>query len=199
MSIVSGERSDTPPPRPPEAPQAYRAPDEPGESQGPQGLRETGAAEEPRAPEGEAGARLRWLLDQLTSQLAGVHAAVLVSTDGLQLLSTDNGQGPPRGRAPGPEGSTADLATVVSGLASLTAGTAKLMRGGKVLQTMVTMRRCALIVMGVNEHALLGLHVAPHCDLAEVGYRMTLTAAEVGTLLDEELRERLRELVDGTD
>lgn len=134
---------------------------------------------------------LRWLLDNLAAEAPGVREVVVVSSDGLPLLATE----PPPGVAdPEGEGSRiGELATVVSGLASLTTGAAALMDGGSVKQTMVAMDRGNLLVMTVGDGALLGVLSAPESDLTVVGYHMALFVGRAGHALTPELRRELRE------
>ena len=84
---------------------------------------------------------LHWLLSNLVEEVPGVRSVAVVSSDGLLLLSSDPAQNaaPAACRPDGPRGSSADLATVVSGIGSLTIGAAGLMDGGGVKQTMVAM------------------------------------------------------------
>lgn len=93
----------------------------------------------------------------------------------------------------GPKGSSGDLATIVSGVGSLTLGAAKLMDGGKVKQTMVAMDEGALFVMTIGDGSLLGVHATPDCDMNVIGYHMALFVGRAGHVLTPELRSELRE------
>ncbi|MDJ1135235.1 roadblock/LC7 domain-containing protein [Streptomyces iconiensis] len=97
------------------------------------------------------------------------------------------------GESTGPKGSSADLATIVSGVGSLTLGAAKLMDGGKVKQTMVAMDEGALFVMTIGDGSLLGVHATPDCDMNVIGYHMALFVGRAGHVLTPELRSELRE------
>jgi predicted regulator of Ras-like GTPase activity (Roadblock/LC7/MglB family) len=112
----------------------------------------------------------------------------------------------PRGKAPtrppnegqaeadsGPQGSSSDLATIVSGLGSLTLGAAKLIEGGEVRQTMVSMEEGSLFVMTIGDGSLLGVHATPDCDMSVIGYHMALFVGRAGHVLTPELRSELRE------
>jgi predicted regulator of Ras-like GTPase activity (Roadblock/LC7/MglB family) len=162
---------------------------------------------------------LRWLLANLVDEVPGVRSVAVVSSDGLLLLSSDPGRtaepadgrdreehgggergdaGAPRrepgGRRPdrGPRGSGADLATIVSGLGSLTQGASKLMDAGAVKQTMVAMDEGSLFVMSISDGSLLGVHAAPDCDMSVVAYHMALFVGRAGHVLTPELRTELR-------
>ena len=179
---------------------------------------------------------LRWLLNGLIDEVPGIRSVVVVSSDGLLLLSSDPGEaqapeegsdpaaladareGPDSAAAPagwaesarasadggdgtaaadaaasgGPRGSSADLATVVSGVGSLTLGAAELMDGGAVRQTMVAMNEGALFVMSISDGSLLGVHTDRGCDMNVVAYHMALFVGRAGHVLTPELRNELR-------
>lgn len=167
---------------------------------------------------------LRWLLDNLVDEVAGVLSVAVVSSDGLLLLSSDpkheegpdddrpsgtfgeeagESDGGPYSGAPappvreqsgrrGPKGTSADLATIVSGLGSLTLGAAKLMNGGKIRQTMIAMDEGSLFVMSISDGSLLGVHATPDCDMSVIAYHMALFVGRAGHVLTPELRTELR-------
>ncbi|WP_240134942.1 roadblock/LC7 domain-containing protein [Streptomyces sp. MUM 178J] len=137
---------------------------------------------------------LHWLLGNLVEEVPGVRSVAVVSSDGLLLLSSDPDENaaPAAPRPKGPKGSSADLATIVSGLASLTVGAAKLMGGGQVRQTMVAMQEGSVFVMSISDGSLLGVHAAPDCDMSVVAYHMALFVGRAGHVLTPELRSELR-------
>jgi predicted regulator of Ras-like GTPase activity (Roadblock/LC7/MglB family) len=96
------------------------------------------------------------------------------------------------GGGDGPRGSSADLATIVSGLGSLTNGAAKLMDGGPVKQTMITMDEGSVFVMAISDGSLLGVHATPDCDMNVIAYHMALFVGRAGHVLTPELRSELR-------
>ncbi|WKX72563.1 roadblock/LC7 domain-containing protein [Streptomyces sp. P1-3] len=139
---------------------------------------------------------LHWLLANLVEEVPGVRSVAVVSSDGLLLLSSD-----PQARASavgdptaqdGPKGSSADLATIVSGLGSLTLGASQLMDGGGVKQTMVAMDEGSLFVMSISDGSLLGVHATPDCDMSVIAYHMALFVGRAGHVLTPELRSELR-------
>ncbi|MEU7279600.1 roadblock/LC7 domain-containing protein [Streptomyces sp. NPDC045431] len=139
---------------------------------------------------------LHWLLGNLVEEVPGVRSVAVVSSDGLLLLSSDpEGTTPaapsPR-RSDGPRGSSADLATIVSGLGSLTIGAAKLMDGGGVKQTMIAMEEGSVFVMSISDGSLLGVHATPDCDMSVIAYHMALFVGRAGHVLTPELRSELR-------
>ncbi|MFF2652893.1 roadblock/LC7 domain-containing protein [Streptomyces sp. NPDC058045] len=141
---------------------------------------------------------LHWLLTNLVEEVPGLLSVAVVSSDGLLLLSSD----PERDRSRsdkskpstgGPRGSAADLATIVSGLGSLTIGAAKLMGAGTVKQTMVAMDEGSLFVTSISDGSLLGVHATPDCDMSVVAYHMALFVGRAGHVLTPELRSELRQ------
>ncbi|MEU7027003.1 roadblock/LC7 domain-containing protein [Streptomyces sp. NPDC015232] len=145
---------------------------------------------------------LQWLLGNLVEEVPGVRSVAVVSSDGLLLLSSDPDvqAGPPAGdRADGPRGSSADLATIVSGIGSLTVGAARLMDGGGVKQTMVAMEEGSVFVMSISDGSLLGVHATPDCDMSVVAYHMALFVGRAGHVLTPELRSELAKSARSTE
>ena len=140
---------------------------------------------------------LHWLLTNLVEEVPGIQSVAVVSSDGLLLLSSDPGRNDEarqtRGTKPtGPRGSSADLATIVSGIGSLTIGAAKLMDGGAVKHTMVAMEEGSLFVMSISDGSLLGVHGSADCDMSVVAYHMAQFVGRAGHVLTPELRSELR-------
>jgi predicted regulator of Ras-like GTPase activity (Roadblock/LC7/MglB family) len=140
---------------------------------------------------------LHWLLTNLVEEVPGIQSVAVVSSDGLLLLSSDPGRNDEARQAratkpTGPRGSSADLATIVSGIGSLTIGAAKLMDGGAVKHTMVAMDEGSLFVMSISDGSLLGVHGSADCDMSVVAYHMALFVGRAGHVLTPELRGELR-------
>ncbi|PJE96249.1 dynein regulation protein LC7 [Streptomyces carminius] len=133
---------------------------------------------------------------------AGAVGATAESTEAAEAADATAAAGGGKPRPPvrgtdgggrgGPRTSGADLATIVSGLASLTQGAAKLTDAGAVRQTMVTMDEGALFVMAISDGSLLGVHAEPDCDMSVVAYHMALFVGRAGHVLTPELRTELR-------
>ncbi|MFF3333671.1 roadblock/LC7 domain-containing protein [Streptomyces sp. NPDC002888] len=141
---------------------------------------------------------LHWLLTNLVEEVPGIQSVAVVSSDGLLLLSSDHGRNAEARRAQtgkptGPRGSSADLATIVSGIGSLTVGAAKLMEFGPVRHTMVAMDEGSLFVMAISDGSLLGVHGSADCDMSVVAYHMALFVGRAGHVLTPELRSELRQ------
>jgi predicted regulator of Ras-like GTPase activity (Roadblock/LC7/MglB family) len=145
----------------------------------------------------------QWLLDNLVAEVHGIHSVAVVSSDGLLLLGSEPDGGPDAASGqnmteapahPGLAGqSRMDLAAVVSGLASLTVGAARLMDGGRVRQTTVAMTDGVLVVMSISDGSLLGVHAAADCDMSVVAYQMAMFVARAGHVLTPALRSELRQ------
>jgi predicted regulator of Ras-like GTPase activity (Roadblock/LC7/MglB family) len=140
---------------------------------------------------------LHWLLANLVEEVPGIQSVAVVSSDGLLLLSSDPGRNEEARQAreaprTGPRGSAADLATVVSGVGSLTVGAARLMDFGTVKHTMVAMEEGSLFVMSISDGSLLGVHGSADCDMSVVAYHMALFVGRAGHVLTPELRTELR-------
>ena len=139
---------------------------------------------------------LHWLLTNLVEEVPGIQSVAVVSSDGLLLLSSDPGRNTEARRSrpvTGPRGSSADLATIVSGIGSLTIGAARLMDSGPVKHTMVAMDEGSLFVMSISDGSLLGVHGSPDCDMSIVAYHMALFVGRAGHVLTPELRTELRQ------
>ncbi|MCG7208048.1 MULTISPECIES: roadblock/LC7 domain-containing protein [Streptomyces] len=140
---------------------------------------------------------LHWLLSNLVEEVPGIQSVAVVSSDGLLLLSSDTSRNEAAREAQsekrkGPRGSAADLATIVSGIGSLTVGAAKLMDSGPVKHTMVAMDEGSLFVMSISDGSLLGVHGSAECDMSVVAYHMALFVGRAGHVLTPELRSELR-------
>jgi predicted regulator of Ras-like GTPase activity (Roadblock/LC7/MglB family) len=147
---------------------------------------------------------LHWLLTNLVEEVPGLLSVAVVSSDGLLLLSSDPGRNAEAREAhserpQGPRGSAADLATIVSGIGSLTIGAAKLMEFGGVKQTMVAMDEGSLFVMSISDGSLLGVHGSPDCDMSVVAYHMALFVGRAGHVLTPELRGELRKSLEAEE
>jgi predicted regulator of Ras-like GTPase activity (Roadblock/LC7/MglB family) len=141
---------------------------------------------------------LHFLLTNLVEEVPGVQSVAVVSSDGLLLLSSDAERNAEAreardGKPAGPRGSSADLATVVSGIGSLTLGAAKLMDFGATKHTMITMDDGSLFVMSISDGSLLGVHGSADCDMSVVAYHMALFVGRAGHVLTPELRSELRQ------
>ena len=141
---------------------------------------------------------LQWLLENFVEEVPGVRLVAVVSSDGLLLLTSrpelkavEPESGPSR-----PSDARMDLAAVVSGLASLTVGAARLMDGGKVRQTTVAMEDGMLFVMSISDGSLLGVHATADCDLSVIAYHMARFVGRAGHVLTPAIRSELRQAME---
>ncbi|HZC99169.1 MAG TPA: roadblock/LC7 domain-containing protein [Actinomycetes bacterium] len=125
---------------------------------------------------------LNWLVNTFVSNTAGVTHAIVVSSDGLLLAIS---QQLDRARAD-------QLAAVASGMASLTAGAARLLGAGRVNQTVVEMERGFVFVTTISDGSCLAALAGPSCDVGLVGYEMALLVARAGDVLTPQLRAELQ-------
>lgn len=145
----------------------------------------------------------QWLLHKFIEEVPGVRSVAVVSSDGLLLLGSEPDDAPSANagqntlEAPAHPGLAGqgrmDLAAVVSGLASLTVGAARLMDGGRVRQTTVAMTDGVLVVMSISDGSLLGVHASADCDMSVVAYHMAMFVGRAGHVLTPALRSELRQ------
>jgi predicted regulator of Ras-like GTPase activity (Roadblock/LC7/MglB family) len=143
---------------------------------------------------------LQWLLTNFVEEAPGVCSVAVISSDGLLLLTSEETDTREEAvEVTGPAGSSADLATVVSGIASLTDGASRLMEGGTVRQTAVAMENGSVFVMSISDGSLLGVHATADCDMSVVAYHMALFVGRAGHVLTPELRSELRQAIESAD
>jgi uncharacterized protein len=121
---------------------------------------------------------LDWLVSNFVRDVAGVSHAILVSADGLLQASS----------AQLPLDRAEQLAAVTSGLASLSAGAARLFDGGPVLQSVVEMQNGYLLLMGVGDGSQLATLASTSCDIGQVGYEMAVLVDRVGKTVQASAR-----------
>lgn len=121
-----------------------------------------------------AASGLDWLMVSFARQVPDVAHAITVSGDGLRLACS----------ADLPIDQADHLAAVISGLASLTGGAARVMLAGTVRQTIVDMDGGVMLLMAVGDLALLGVLAAPGCDLGQIGYETAMLVNRVADALD---------------
>jgi len=121
-----------------------------------------------------------WIVTKFVDDVPGTAHAVLVSTDGLLMASSE---GLPADRAE-------QVAAVSSGLASLAVGAARLFEGGPVLQTIVEMQQGYLLLMAVGDGSHLAVLTQGNADIGQVGYEMALLVDRVGRMVQAQARVR---------
>jgi predicted regulator of Ras-like GTPase activity (Roadblock/LC7/MglB family) len=116
---------------------------------------------------------LSWLIIGFTERVPGVEHAAVVSADGVPLAVSDGI--PPR--------RLEHLAAITTGLNSLANGTAQIVNGGAVTQTLVTMRRGVLVIVAISDGSSLAALALVDADLDQVAYEMTVLAEQAGAVL----------------
>jgi uncharacterized protein len=124
------------------------------------------------------GASLDWLVARFAREVAGVSHAILVSADGLLMAASEH--------IPGERAD--QLAAVASGLASLSAGAARLFEGGNVLQSVVEMDNGYLLLMRVGDGSNLAALANRGCDIGQIGYEMAILVERVGAVVQSQRR-----------
>jgi len=121
---------------------------------------------------GSQAHNLNWLVNTFTRSTPGVAHAIVVSSDGL-LLATSDSERLDRARAD-------QLAAVACGLASLTQGAARLFEAGQVAQTIVEMAAGFLVVMAISDGSCLAVLASSSCEIGLVGYQAARLVARAG-------------------
>ena len=121
---------------------------------------------------------LGWLLTSFARRVPSIVCALAVSVDGLAIAASDQVQGDKADQ----------LSAITSGLASLTAGAAKVMSTGHVRQTVVDMDGGVLLIMAVADRAFLAVLAQPGADLGQVGYETAVLAQRVAAALEPAVR-----------
>ena len=124
---------------------------------------------------------LTWLVNNFVAEVPGVRDAVVVSADGLLLISSD---GLPDERAQ-------QLAAVASGVRSLAEGISNLFDMGPSRQTIVRMKKGYMFVMAISDGSCLATLAGLDCDMKVVGYQMTLLVESSDHVLTPRLRREL--------
>jgi len=122
---------------------------------------------------GAMGGRLDWLLTDFVRGTPGVLCALVVSSDGLRLATSER-----MGNRLADQ-----LAAATSGLVSLARGAARSLGAGPVEQTIVEMAGGYLFLSSISEGSSLAVFAGQDCDMGMVGYQITMLAAGVGHAL----------------
>jgi predicted regulator of Ras-like GTPase activity (Roadblock/LC7/MglB family) len=123
-----------------------------------------------------------WLTEQFAADTPGVTHAVLLSSDGLQLVASSS-----VGRDLGDQ-----LAALTSGLLSMADRSAGLLDLGASEYVTVRLPKGHLLFMRVGDAAGLAVAAVAGCDLRVVAYQMTQFVRGVGHLLSPQMRQDLQ-------
>ena len=118
---------------------------------------------------GSAG-ELHWLLNSLVNQVAQVHQAVVLSSDGLLVgastgLTRENAE---------------HLSAVAASFQSLARSAGRQFGGGAVRQTIVEMDHAFLFVTAAGSGACLAVLAGSDADVGLIAYEMAMLVKRVG-------------------
>jgi predicted regulator of Ras-like GTPase activity (Roadblock/LC7/MglB family) len=125
---------------------------------------------------------LNWLVSNFVERVPGVNEAVVVSSDGLPMATSE-----------GLDRDAADrFAAVASGLIGLAYGAAGRFGGGAVNEVIVEMENAFLFVTGISDGSCLAVVSSAEADVGLVGYEMAVLVEKAGAVLTPELRAELQ-------
>jgi predicted regulator of Ras-like GTPase activity (Roadblock/LC7/MglB family) len=116
---------------------------------------------------------LSWLVTDFAERVPDVEHAAVVSSDGVPLAMSDAI----------PHDRLEHLSAITSGLISLARGTAQMLDGGAVNQTLVTMEQGVLVIVAISDGSSLAVLAVVDADLDLVAYEMTVLAEQAGSVL----------------
>ncbi|MET9343092.1 roadblock/LC7 domain-containing protein [Nonomuraea sp. NPDC003804] len=123
-------------------------------------------------------AQLNWLLNDLVTRVSDIRHAIVLSSDGLLLATSD-----------GLEPDDADrLSAVAASLQSLAAAAADYAGGGQIKQTLVEWQQLILRVTIAGHGARLAALTTHDADLGLLAYEMEMLIAKVGQHLSTSAR-----------
>jgi predicted regulator of Ras-like GTPase activity (Roadblock/LC7/MglB family) len=125
---------------------------------------------------------LTWIVGDLVARVPAIQHAVVVSADGLLLVSS---RGMDRAR-------DEQLSAVGSAFASLARSSGRYFDGGEVMQTIVQMARGFLFVSEISDGSSLVVLSSASSDIGLIGYEMALVVSRVGEVLTPTLRAELQ-------
>jgi uncharacterized protein len=125
---------------------------------------------------------LNWLMNRFSTSVPLVRQAVVVSSDGLAMASSDV-----------TDRESADrLSAVASGMIGLAYGSAGRFGAGSVSNVIVEMTEGWLFVTGISDGSLLCVITGRGVDIGSVAYEMALFSERAGEVLTPEVREELK-------
>jgi uncharacterized protein len=121
---------------------------------------------------------LNWLVTDFTTRVQDIAHAIVVSADGVPLALS----------AGIPGQAVEQFSAIISGLASLVVGAARIMDAGPPMQALMEMDQGLLFVKAISDGSSLAVLAAPECDTRQVSYEMTRLVEAVGELLTPAIR-----------
>jgi uncharacterized protein len=128
---------------------------------------------------------ITWLLNDLVDKVHGVTHALITSSDGFPLTSSEAVQ----------HDDAEQLAAIASGLLSLAGSSAALYGKGSCEQIIIRLTHGYFLFMGIGTGAGLAVLTSPECDMRVVAYEMTQFVTNAGHALTPELRADLRRVL----
>jgi predicted regulator of Ras-like GTPase activity (Roadblock/LC7/MglB family) len=126
-----------------------------------------------------------WLLESFTSSTAGVVEAVAVSSDGLLMAMSGNGD----------RANAERLAAVVSGVISLSGGAAHWYALGALNRVIMDLANGYVLMTAISSGSVLGVVADRTANVGAVAYEMTLFASRAGSVLSPRLIIELKNAV----
>ncbi|MFI6848908.1 roadblock/LC7 domain-containing protein [Kitasatospora sp. NBC_00085] len=124
---------------------------------------------------------LDWLLNDFAARVPEITHAVAVSADGLLIAATKE-----------VDAEHADqLAAIASGLVSLLAGAARLLKAEPVVSNLTELHGGFLFSMAVSSGASLLVLASKACDIGQVSFEMAELINQVGPQLTPAARAKL--------
>lgn len=124
---------------------------------------------------------LDWLLNDFADRVPEITHAVAVSADGLLIAAT---------REVGTEQAD-QLSAIASGLVSLLAGAARLLKAEPVISNLTELEGGFLFSMAVSSGASLLVLASKACDIGQVSFEMAELINQVGPQLTPAARAKL--------
>ncbi|MEU3646285.1 hypothetical protein SAMN04488564_106185 [Lentzea waywayandensis] len=122
-----------------------------------------------------------WLVTNFAERTPGIEHAVVISADGLVLISSSKL----------PEHVAPQFAAIVAGVVSLADSASKCFAGESVVRTVVQMDRGVMLLSAISDGSVLAVLASSSADVAQIAYEMTVVVRQVGQLLTPELRAEL--------
>ncbi|ASO20223.1 hypothetical protein FHR81_000092 [Actinoalloteichus hoggarensis] len=126
-----------------------------------------------------------WLVNGFVDRVHGVTHALIMSSDGFPLTSSDSVD----------RDEAEQLAAISSGLLSLARNSATLFGKGDCEQIIIRLSGGYFLFMGIGEDAGLAVLTSSGCDMKVVAYEMTQFVDNAGHALTPQVRSDLRRVV----
>ncbi|KID31341.1 roadblock/LC7 domain-containing protein [Prauserella rugosa] len=126
-----------------------------------------------------------WLINDFVHKVHGVTHALIMSSDGFPLTSSDQVT----------TEESEQLAAIASGMLSLARNSATLFNKGGCEQIIIRLTHGYFLFMGIGNGAGLAVLTGPECDMKVVAYEMTQFVRNAGHALTPEIRADMRRVL----